>query len=250
MQKRLQMNREYGMSVEDTARLDIPIVEAVLANTVPLTLWMVHYIFANQEVHTKIRTELLSLLHENILEWKDLRKKCHFFVATWYEVLRVTVALPMVRTALNDVTLDGKYFIKKNDLVIISPGSIHSDSKVWGSNVSEFDPTRFLAENMLARGKGDIRSSVRAFGGGQSLCSGRFFSFHEVMAIVATLILRFEIKTADGSRWEVPKMNIRAPSLGVGMPMDDLEVVVETRPEFRGVGWEWDLGDMMESTAF
>lgn len=236
--------------MEDTAHLDVPIVEAVLANTVPLTLWMVHYIFASQELHTKIRTELLSLFHGNIIEWKDLRKKCPFFVATWYEVLRVTVALPLVRTVLNDVTLDGKYSVRKNELVIISPGSIHSDFKVWGSGVAEFDPSRFLAESMAAYGKGDLRSSVRAFGGGQSLCSGRFFSFHEVMAIVAALILRFDIKTADGSQWEVPKMNMRAPSLGVGMPIGDFKVVVEMRPEFRDVQWEWDLGDMVESTAF
>lgn len=241
----MQTNEAFGMNLEDCARIDVPIVEAVIANTIPLTLWMLHYIYSDEVLCGMIRLELLQLLNGNTMEWKDLPHKCPLFVATWHEVCRITVALPTIRTVLHDMTLKDQYLLRKNEHIIIFPGMTHSDHSIWGDDLS-FNPRRFLIEDKLAKGKSDLRPSVRIFGGGKHLCPGRHFAFNEIMSIVAMLILKIDIQPADGTKWEMPAMNISAPSLGVQMPglMGDLQVTMTPRTEFQDKVIGFDFGGM------
>ena len=73
---------------------------------------------------------------------------------------------------------------------------LHYDQRVWGDNVSAFDPERFLHRKELARGP-----SFKPFGGGQHLCPGRFLAKQAIFAFVALALSRFDVRLdGDGER--------------------------------------------------
>ena len=48
------------------------------------------------------------------------------------------------RVVTTDTMLQDKYFLRKGSILQISGGVMHSDAKIWGDDVDEFDPERFL----------------------------------------------------------------------------------------------------------
>ncbi|KUI57390.1 Cytochrome P450 71A12 [Cytospora mali] len=63
------------------------------------------------------------------------------------------------------------------------------DASLWGFNVAEFNPYRFLPEEKQNRLR-DV--CFRAFGGGKTLCPGRHFATNEILAVVAVFVSRLE----------------------------------------------------------
>jgi cytochrome P450 len=73
----------------------------------------------------------------------------------------------------------------------------HNLPEYFGQDTEKFDPERFL-EPILAKGKPADPKMVRAFGGGVSLCSGRFFASNEILSYAASVLWRFDVKFKVG----------------------------------------------------
>ena len=104
---------------------------------------------------------------------------------------------------------------------------LHFDEAVFGSLPEAFDPSRFLRNKDLNR-----NPSFKPFGGGSTMCSGRFLAKYEVLAFVALAIDRFEIKVADGeggSQQRFPRFNQNKPGLGIMEPLNGDDLIVEVR---------------------
>ncbi|OCL09621.1 cytochrome P450 [Glonium stellatum] len=247
LQRRFDVITSHGVPVEETARLDLALVHGLLTNTVPVTLWMFHHIFSNELLLEEIYQETRGLLNGDTIAIKDVREKCPLLVATWFEVLRLVSGFPSLRTTLRDTTIKNKCLLKRDAYLVISGVTPHRDPEIWGEDVSEFNPRRYLNKS----GKEDLRGAVRPFGGGPFMCPGRFLAFAEVMSIVVTVVLHFQIKTADGRPWTVPKIGMGKPSLGMHKPASDLDVIIMRRSDYKYVEWKYDLGDLtMSSRAF
>lgn len=70
---------------------------------------------------------------------------------------------------------------------------MHADATLWGSDVKDFNPRRFL------KGTTKHRLGVfRTFGGGTRLYPGRHFAMMETISAVAMFVMRYEMRPKGG----------------------------------------------------
>lgn len=80
------------------------------------------------------------------------------------------------------------YHIKKGDFLVIPEATLQTDPRLW-KEPSKFKPERFLIPDEKDPKKMKADSlHLFAFGGGHSVCKGRFFAEREVLILVAGLI--------------------------------------------------------------
>ena len=141
-----------------------------------------------------------------------------------------------VREVMEDTYLD-QWLLKKGAMLQMPSRIIHQDPDLWGTNVTEFNPRRFLPEEKRNRSR-DV--CFRAFGGGKTLCPGRHFATNEILAVVAVFIARLDMKPVHGD-WTLPttaKTNVAAV---VMEPDDDIQVEIKTRHGFDDIKWAINL---------
>ncbi|KAE9389368.1 cytochrome P450 [Gymnopus androsaceus JB14] len=125
------------------------------------------------------------------------------------------------RRATKDVVIAG-YTLRKGSVVMCPVQLHHFDVVVWGEDAKEFVPTRFVREEW----KGD-ENLIRPFGGGKSLCPGRFFAINSITAFTALLLDKFNIIVA--AEQTIPTVSKSASNIGVGVPTNDVKAVIQCR---------------------
>ena len=94
----------------------------------------------------------------------------------------MTTTSSNIREVNHDVELGGKT-IAKGCKVFVPLRQLMLDEMSFGSDADEMVPDRFM------RTKGLDRSGYyRPFGGGQTLCSGRYIARREVLAFLAVVL--------------------------------------------------------------
>jgi hypothetical protein len=63
---------------------------------------------------------------------------------------------------------------------------------------------------------------MRPFGGGVSLCPGRFFANYEVWALVACLIWQYDMSVKEGEK--IPTVDKTTHNIGVMPPTHDVKI--------------------------
>jgi cytochrome P450 len=104
---------------------------------------------------------------------------------------------------------------------------LHLAPDVWGRNTYDFDPERFLIDKSLVH-----HPSYRPFGGGNTLCPGRYVARRTVFAVVALLFGRFEVSLdKQNGVQKFPKIDDTKPGLGALAPVpgDDVILVINPR---------------------
>lgn len=264
LQARYAQCFEYGLSFEDVARLDLGGLTALNSNTAPAAFWLTVYIFSHPFLLQSIRDEIARIISTQInpgsqvirtLDVAKVKEKCPLFVSTFQEVLRLRSHGSTIRLVLRDTLLQERYLLKKDGVVMIPAASLHSDPAVWGPTAGDFNPYRFIKKpselqpnsraptdatapnNNLARSQNRVpNGAFRVFGGGTSLCPGRHLASTELLAIVAMLVMRYEMDPADGEIWKLPESSTRNMATAIPFPVRDVTVDVKPRK-----GWEWRL---------
>ncbi|WP_018161681.1 cytochrome P450 [Smaragdicoccus niigatensis] len=105
------------------------------------------------------------------------------------ETLRLSPPVPFFdRMALEDTVIGGRYPIHQGESFTVLTGGLHRQPE-WGDNVEQFDPDRFLPENVAARPEG----LFRPFGTGPRACIGRQFALHEATMTIARIVHRYRL---------------------------------------------------------
>lgn len=101
-------------------------------------------------------------------------------------------AIAIIRRAKSDVELGGRYKIPKGTELMIPIMALHHDPDLWGSDVHEFNPTRF--EETI--GGDSDRRHVRfiPFGLGARTCVGKNLALLEAMLTLAIILQRFSFR--------------------------------------------------------
>jgi cytochrome P450 len=85
--------------------------------------------------------------------------------------------------------------------------ALHYNAEVWGQKPDTFTPYRFVDNAKLAKS-----TSFRPWGGGQTICPGRFFAKRSVNIFVAILLSRYNLEAGPGG---FPKADGAKPAPGM-----------------------------------
>ena len=184
------------------------------------------------------------------LDFTVLKRKCPPLISTYRGVLRYPSMGASVREVTEDTILDGQWLLKKGCMVQMPNRIIHRDASLWGSDVDQFKPRRFLKGEPQKTESEKRLSDIcfRVFGGGKTLYPGRHFATNEVLAVVGMFVARFDMKPVSGE-WTMPttaKTNVAAVIME---PDIDVEVEVSPRPGFERIRWTIELQESMDVLA-
>lgn len=108
---------------------------------------------------------------------------------------------------------DGEYLLRKGSIIQIAGGVMHNDKTIWGEDADEFNPQRHVllsrsstatstsTTNKTGTGTGTTMhpGAWRPFGGGNTRCPGQHLAKAEIIALVACIVLRFDIEGVSSS---------------------------------------------------
>ncbi|EON98688.1 putative cytochrome p450 protein [Phaeoacremonium minimum UCRPA7] len=237
---RYQSGVDNNVPVEDIARYEVGGSLAILVNTAPAAFWALFLFNSHPDLLADIRKEIDACTEtatENgatrkTVDITALKEGCPLLLSAYQEVLRYSSMGTSVREVMEDIYLD-QWLLKKGSMLQMPSRVIHQNADLWGANVTDFNPRRFLPEEKQNRPR-DV--CFRAFGGGKTLCPGRHFATNEILAVVAVFIARLDLTPVKGV-WKAPTTNNTNIATVIMEPDDDIQVVVKTRPGFEGVKW-------------
>ncbi|KAK0195834.1 cytochrome P450 [Armillaria mellea] len=224
-----RMMAEAGMSsAHDVGAGTFSIWNALQANSNPVSFWLLLQIATVPRLADRIRKSIAPAFDGNgkVID-VELLVNDPLLRSTFNETLRIFSCSMSTRLVMED-TIISDYTFRKGAVVKCPIRPHHWDPEIWGSDVEEFVPDRFIRESGNGLLRGDAKL-VRPFGGGASLCPGRFFASYEVLSFVGALLFKYDIKLAEGAR--IPQPNLNVPTLGICSPISDVEVVISKRFE-------------------
>ncbi|KAJ5711130.1 cytochrome P450 [Penicillium malachiteum] len=86
----------------------------------------------------------------------------------------------------------GDYRIPEGTMVGTSPWPLHRSREIWGADVEEFRPERWLGP--------EAKRYFFGFGGGSRTCLGRNISWLEMSKFIPTLLMRFNLELEPNAR--------------------------------------------------
>ncbi|PVH95591.1 putative cytochrome P450 [Periconia macrospinosa] len=240
---RYQVEVDHGVPLDDIARYEVGGSIAVLVNTTPSAFWTLLLLHSHPGLVDELRKEIDACIQTSASSTEDgnktktidittLKERCPLLLSAYQETLRYTTMGTSVREVMEDTYLEG-YLLKKGTMLQMPSRIIHQDEDLWGADVTQFNPRRFLPEEKKNR---PSEACFRAFGGGKTLCPGRHFATNEVLAVVAVFIARFEMVPVGGV-WKQPSTINTNVAAVVMQPDEDVEVEVTTRKGFEDVEW-------------
>lgn len=164
------------------------------ANTISFAL---HYLSAHPDVAARARAEIDQRWPESDfprIEFDDIAK-FRYLRRVVDETLRLWPVAPgYYRQARCDTTLgEGKYSFQQGDWVAVVLLAAQR-SQVWGPDPDEFNPDRFLPENLRK-----LPPHVyKPFGTGPRACIGRQFALHEIVLTLAAILHQFDLEPKPG----------------------------------------------------
>lgn len=236
----------YNIPTTDIPCMLLGTVFNNVANTVPSAFWVIYRIFSDPEVLAQCRNEVAKSVQYSgesaTIDLSYVLSSCPILLSTYHEVFRYHGIANSVRVVSEDHLLDGKYLLKKGGLVMMSARAQHSNPAVWGDDVAEFNHMRFVKK---AGGKQRTAAAFRGFGGGVTLCPGRHFATSEILLLATLLLLRFELRPADGREgekkkargWVLPSTEKSSQAEAMEQPDEDIRIELVPRPEAKGKKW-------------
>jgi hypothetical protein len=253
---RAEVYRKNGLNPVDIGRFELAHLHVSTANAVPTVFWNLLYIFADPEVTSAIRKEILTIITEDgkneqgkrvfKLDITKFDDNCPLLVSTYRETIRLVNSHLGTRRVMADTTIsDGNnsYLLRKGADCMMPAGVTHLSASIWGPDASSFNARRFLAPSnttkLIEKEKAADKQRKGAyipFGGGKHLCPGRNFAFAEVLGTVAVLVQGWDILGVDGGLVNVPV--VRRARLGEGVVKPRGKEAEMGARVVRRVGWE------------
>ncbi|CCL98915.1 uncharacterized protein FIBRA_00922 [Fibroporia radiculosa] len=178
---------------------------AIHTSTITFTHALFH-LAANPEYIKPLREEVEEVIRQENGWTKVSMNKMWKLDSFLKESSRVNgvSGIAVTRIALTDVTLSDGTLLPMGTVVTAAAASTHLDEENY-DKPDIFDPFRF--SNMRAEESEKNRhhyvstsAEYIGFGHGRHACPGRFFAVNELKIMLATIILYYDVKFADGGK--------------------------------------------------
>ncbi|OJJ32645.1 hypothetical protein ASPWEDRAFT_29803 [Aspergillus wentii DTO 134E9] len=208
-----QLLRATKLSEKEVAGMIALHYWVVFANVYKVAFWIVAHLVRDPALLESIRSEILPSVNGKNVDEEYLADKCPKLDSLWSEVLRMTLGSALVRDIVSPTIVAGKTLHEGNKLMV-PYRHLHVNTDVWGPTPTVIQPERFLHDKTLKS-----NASYRPWGGGNTLCPGRFFSRRYVFMFIALLLSRYDVRLekyvdAKGSSLPFPRANFTKPSPG------------------------------------
>ncbi|GFV35610.1 cytochrome P450 2G1 [Trichonephila clavipes] len=160
------------------------------------TDWMMTVCAAYPDVQKRIHSEIDEVIGPDRFPTYQDRLNMPFTEAALAELMRWQTIVPLniMRYTLQDTELKG-YFIPKHTRVLAVLWAIDHDEKLWGNDVHEYKPERFLSED----GKKTVKPEYAIpFSVGKRSCPGESLAKVETFLYLVALLQKFEVTVPPG----------------------------------------------------
>lgn len=195
---------------------------SINTNTRRACFWMLAQISHRSALISSLREETKgAFINDTGIPHIPSLVRCPQLNAVWLETLRLAAFSASVRYINQDTEING-FILRKDSRIIIPYRQLHFNEEVFGDAIEEFLPDRFLKNPKLEKS-----STWRPFGGGETMCPGRYIAKHAVMIFVAIVLHRFDIELAYPQPF--PRTDDCKPVVGMVSAMKGDEVMVRLR---------------------
>lgn len=228
IEERRALLARYVDDVE-AARVRLSMLWASQANTIPAAFWAVAYLVENPTACAAIRAEVDEAVRD-----PDGGRPQPRLDAAILEVLRLCAGGTTIRAVIEPLTLElhggHRCALRPGDNVAVFPFLSHRDPQIFA------DPEVFQAERFLSTERGArqfkkdgqrLGFALMPFGGGETMCPGRFLAQSEMKGLVTLLLARYELELVPGQR--LPSFDLSRSGLGILPPAGSLRVRLRPR---------------------
>jgi cytochrome P450 len=252
VQDRKALHKDIGISTHEHARLELGLCFGFNSNASIITFWVLNNIFSRPALLAEVRGEIEknAMIAPGTISFPRLRDDCPLLNSIYKETMRETAHMMSARKVHEDTLIADTFLLRKGAVVQIAGGILHQDPTIWGPDVSSFNPRRFQNNWNGSKTDSDGKvsdekshqvhaSAFRGFGGGSSLCPGRFIAQMEIISLTAAVVCAFEMVTPQGKHeveWNPPKNDKKFP-FAVMKPLRKLDVQLKRREGLENMHW-------------
>lgn len=212
----------------DRDHLQLGMLWAAQANTIPAAFWTLAFVLADPAAREDLRAEIDPVLAAagGACGREQLRQMPRLDSAV-SEALRLTshsLTMRMVRRP-TQIQLDssGPWSLRQGDRVCIAPWVTHHDPELY-PEPDRYRHDRFVGATFHKRGK-KVGFALMPYGGGVSMCPGRFLAHEDIKHFVARVLHRLDVELLG----PLPPLDQRRAGLGVLPPRGDLPARLRPR---------------------
>ena len=234
------------VSPEDEVYLQFATHWATYTNAVPSMFWLVYNLLCYKGALSAIRKEVRSIYNEKTrseqdicnFTLEDLNRMVHldslvletFRLTTTHLTFRRRIAEEDFELKVDNKDKVTKFSVKKGTLFLTCPTFDHRDEEVFEDALT-FKWDRFVpgadgkALKFFKNGR-RLTRPVNPFGGGPTICPGRRFATTEMKAMVATFLIKYDIRFRDDVIPDPPEKLRSGYSNSMAIPASDVGIEV------------------------
>ncbi|XP_054847784.1 7-alpha-hydroxycholest-4-en-3-one 12-alpha-hydroxylase-like [Eublepharis macularius] len=230
---------ETGMKEKMRTQFMFPLFWASQANVGPAIFWVFVHLLKHPEAMKAVKEEVDRILKETDQEVKPGSPLINVSLETIktpvldsaiQETLRLNVSPFLFRSIMEDMDLamaDGReYSLRKGDQLILSPFvGLHMDPEIY-PDPQNFKYDRFLnpdgTKKEFYKNGEKLKYPIMPWGGGPSMCPGRFFAVNEMKIFVMLMVMYFDMELVNREE-KIPPVVASRCGIGTSHPSHDIQ---------------------------
>jgi cytochrome P450 len=218
-------SRAIGLTERDMASAILIIYFVVNGNTYKMCFWVLCHILSDKDLYQAIKAEIKASSADTEPRMEHLLNNCPLLDSVLSEVLRIYTSSASMRFIDEDTIIGGKIF-RKGNRIMLPYRTMHENADIFGQDAHTFDARRFMKNPALKRS-----ASYHPFGGGSTLCAGRFLARQEVLRFIGTTLWAYDIELLQldgGLQQRFPRVDGQKPTFGMMSTLggDDYQVSI------------------------
>ncbi|KAH0627657.1 hypothetical protein JD844_003705 [Phrynosoma platyrhinos] len=234
-----QQMAKTGMTEEMRTQFLLLLLWASQANTGPATFWILLHLLKYPEAMKAVREEIDRVIKETGQEVKPGSPflslsldtiKTPLLDSAIEETLRLKGSVFLFRTVIQDIDVkmgDGReYTLRKGDFLFLFPFiGLHMDPEIY-PDPQMFKYDRFLnpdgtKKEFFKNGK-QLKHHIMPFGGGPTMCPGRYFAVSEMKMFVILMLIYFDMELVNAEE-DIPPTDEERCGFGTASPSHDIQ---------------------------